>query len=240
MPRVNDNAVSPVVGVMLMLVVTLVLAAVVSAFVGGIGGDMEGAPSTILEVHIYANKHFSGGTGADKYEFYSSDMSIESLSGDTISTKDLYIVTYFITEGTTLTGRLSGEEYVSGSAGWTDFSDSTNCGVLFFSDPNRYPNVLTSEIGNSAWFGNRSAVLRPGDILATPAKYSYTKGEEKSPSETEMNEAIEKIFGLSDGLSGDNKGYYANQDFFAGNRVDVKILHYPSGKCIYDREVVIE
>jgi FlaG/FlaF family flagellin (archaellin) len=39
MKPMNENAVSPVVGVMLMLVVTIIIAAVVSAFAGGIGSD---------------------------------------------------------------------------------------------------------------------------------------------------------------------------------------------------------
>jgi FlaG/FlaF family flagellin (archaellin) len=40
----KDDAVSPVVGVMLMLVVTIIIAAVVSAFAGGITGDVQKAP----------------------------------------------------------------------------------------------------------------------------------------------------------------------------------------------------
>ncbi|MDD3621415.1 MAG: type IV pilin [Methanofollis sp.] len=44
----NDSAVSPVVGVMLMLVVTIVIAAVVSAFAGGIYSDQKKAPQAAL------------------------------------------------------------------------------------------------------------------------------------------------------------------------------------------------
>jgi flagellin-like protein len=40
----TDNAVSPVVGVMLMLVVTIIIAAVVSAFAGGLGQSSQKAP----------------------------------------------------------------------------------------------------------------------------------------------------------------------------------------------------
>jgi len=40
----KDNAVSPVVGVMLMLVVTIILAAVVASFAGGISGTAETTP----------------------------------------------------------------------------------------------------------------------------------------------------------------------------------------------------
>ena len=46
----NDDAVSPVVGVMLMLVITIVIAAVVSAFAGGVLTDVEAPPQVTFSV----------------------------------------------------------------------------------------------------------------------------------------------------------------------------------------------
>lgn len=46
----SEDAVSPVIGVMLMLVVTIIIAAVVAAFAGGVGADAEPAPVTVLNV----------------------------------------------------------------------------------------------------------------------------------------------------------------------------------------------
>jgi len=40
----RDEAVSPVVGVMLMLVVTIIIAAIVSGFAGGLAGSQEKVP----------------------------------------------------------------------------------------------------------------------------------------------------------------------------------------------------
>lgn len=48
----TDDAVSPVVGVMLMLVVTIIIAAVVSAFAGGIGGDTKSTPQASFGVEV--------------------------------------------------------------------------------------------------------------------------------------------------------------------------------------------
>lgn len=48
MKRFDDSAVSPVVGVMLMLVVTIIIAAVVSAFAGGLATDQGKAPQATL------------------------------------------------------------------------------------------------------------------------------------------------------------------------------------------------
>ena len=46
----SEDAVSPVIGVMLLLVVTIVIAAVVAAFAGGVGTDVEVRPATAVEV----------------------------------------------------------------------------------------------------------------------------------------------------------------------------------------------
>ncbi len=50
----KEDAVSPVVGVMLMLVVTIIIAAVVSGFAGGLAGGAKIAPTTSIDVNIGA------------------------------------------------------------------------------------------------------------------------------------------------------------------------------------------
>ena len=44
----KDNAVSPVIGVLLMLVVTIIIAAVVAAFTGGLTGETKKSPQIAL------------------------------------------------------------------------------------------------------------------------------------------------------------------------------------------------
>jgi len=70
MRRQRDDAVSPVVGVMLMLVVTVIIAAVVSAFAGGMGSGTE----KLQQVQIRATYSQADG------------MTIEHLGGDAIAT----------------------------------------------------------------------------------------------------------------------------------------------------------
>jgi FlaG/FlaF family flagellin (archaellin) len=48
MRALNESAVSPVIGVMLMIVVTIIIAAVVAAFAGSISGDEKKPPSVSL------------------------------------------------------------------------------------------------------------------------------------------------------------------------------------------------
>ena len=48
--RLSDDAVSPVVGVMLMLVVTIIIEALVSSFAGGLGASREATPTITFTV----------------------------------------------------------------------------------------------------------------------------------------------------------------------------------------------
>lgn len=60
----NESAVSPVVGVMMMLVVTIILAAVVSAFASGVAGDTSAAPqASILATEIVFDGAYDGNNG---------------------------------------------------------------------------------------------------------------------------------------------------------------------------------
>jgi len=155
----NDEGVSPVVGVMLMLSVTVIIAAIVSAAAGGLSGTEKKSPSAILEVHFYDNRSYSGGA------FSSDTMTIEQVSGTPLQTKDLSISTYFRNSSMLVKGSLMGEKYVE--------VGSQNCGVLFINNPDRFgdPRQSLDTTGYQSWFGNSSAVLMAGDVLVTPAQY---------------------------------------------------------------------
>jgi len=95
-PR-RDQAVSPVVGVMLMLVVTIIIAAVVSAFAGGMGTDQHKTPQVTLSAKSviqniqgtidptsYVETYPTGFTAANGIQF-------ENTGGDTFSLNDIEI-----------------------------------------------------------------------------------------------------------------------------------------------------
>ncbi len=73
----HENAVSPVVGVMLMLVVTIILAAVVASFAGGISTSTEATPMVTF--------------GADYRRTDGLVMTINSISSGSIDTDNLII-----------------------------------------------------------------------------------------------------------------------------------------------------
>ena len=79
----TDDAISPVVGIMLLIVVTVIIAAMVAAFAGGLSATQEKAPSTVLSVEISASN--------------ADDMvKITSMSGEELPTKDMKIVTTYV------------------------------------------------------------------------------------------------------------------------------------------------
>lgn len=83
----NEDAVSPVIGVMLMLVVTIVIAAVVAAFAGGIATDTEPTPSVVLSADVYAaeNKIALQSLSGDRLEISKLDVRVYEEDGDLIS-----------------------------------------------------------------------------------------------------------------------------------------------------------
>ncbi|NMB78074.1 MAG: type IV pilin [Methanomicrobiales archaeon] len=215
--RTNDDGVSPVVGVMLMLAVTVMIAAIVSAAAGGLSESEKKAPSAILGVRFFSEKDY--GSCAIP------SMTIRHVSGNVLSTKDLQLVLYYRTpSGVIIRGNISGQNTVTGDDDWSVFTGGKYCGVLFISDENRFDTdaLQDSAKGHASWFGNPSATFGPGDMLVTPARYC----ESADPH----NPSMEYLFPQVN----------FKEDFKAGGTVSVRILHVPSGQLIYDRDVVIE
>jgi FlaG/FlaF family flagellin (archaellin) len=212
--RNTDVGVSPVVGVMLMLAVTVIIAAIVSAAAGGLSSTERKAPSAILEVHFYENRTYG--------DFSANAMTIEHISGNTLQTKDLSITTYFRNEtGHVIKGYLAEEESVKVDSG-------KYSGVLFINDQNRFDPITLqdSDSGYKRWFGNASAVLMAGDVLITPAQY-YGTSHKNLALDTILN------FQTIDPAGQMNNGYRA------GAVITVKIVHLPSGQIIFDKDVVV-
>jgi FlaG/FlaF family flagellin (archaellin) len=91
----RDDAVSPVIGVMLMLVVTIIIAAVVSLFAGGLVGDAKEAPAMTADVSIKNTGYYATS------QFLISVISVS----DPIPTADLKIITSWKTTDKTDEGR---------------------------------------------------------------------------------------------------------------------------------------
>ena len=232
----NESAVSPVVGVMLMLVVTIIIAAVVSAFAGGLTGTQQKAPNAVLNVKIQTLEN-AGGMAGYGTGYYTPTLTITELSGDSLPTKDLKITTLFTnSSGTTFTGNLSGEASVTGESGWNSFGPSQYAPVLYLNDQNRfgYDTIQDTSSGYNSWFGNISAVMQTGDVLATPADFCGNYNDNTGPTTPHINPGINYLLGFNVTEQEQIGG------FGPGSVVEVKIIHTPSEKMLFDKEVSVE
>jgi len=219
----SDDAVSPVVGVMLMVVITVVIAAVITTFATGVATDAEAAPSAVFDVKIYDYYQALDTSGGP-------DFHITQLSGDAVDTKDLEIQ---------LSWEYNGKTYFSTYS--ADSFESKNPGGINPGKGNReQPMYVKTQVGGNMrtdygsgslnyYFGD--AVLKPG--LKLTASADFVTGE------SDRNKCMDVIFnnGVTDGLDAD-KGIMACMP--EDTAVQVTILHIPSNKAIYDKVVYVE
>ena len=237
----KDDAVSPVVGVMLMLVVTIIIAAVVAAFAGGLATSTETAPNAVLDVQIFS----AANTGGTMSITYAPDMTIDHLGGDSVDTGDLEIkFSWTNISGQTFYSSYNGsEDSISYNGGYGDTSRKK---ALYLND------MIQS--GDNALFGN--AVLTTGSHMQTYA--NYLKQDYLDPSWGGTGKTIihtgspfmDVIFGGSNeftkaSLLTDDNGFPVYHDGImkempAGTAVHVTIIHTPSGQAIYDKVVYVQ
>ena len=243
----SDDAISPVIGVMLMLVITVVIAATVTIFATGVVGETEAAPVSVLDVKIFSNT--VGLTG-----LYGPDFWITHVSGDAVDTKDIEL-------------RLSWTHKDDAGEDCSHYSIHSAAGMS-----EKYPNGITvnsvpreqalymkstkegaasSGLGLDHYFG--SAILTPGEKLFAsadmlPADYSAMMGGDAEIVENTGSEFMDLIFdnyqitanpGYS-GMPGEPTTGGIMDHLQPGTAVDVMIVHLPSNKAIYDKTVIVQ
>lgn len=231
----HDAAVSPVVGVMLMLVVVIIIAAVVSAFAGGLSTGAKETPQAAIDVKIT----MGGGGMSDE-----ANVKFELLSGNPLQTKDLAIITYYrarngtvykheqtaSSEPTDLYGTLNYDQYCEW--GYTDYcgigSDIHSYARVPFLSDMRYGYAGSyTAADNPSWTGGRQ------NLYADFGNYTWNVGDVLV---TNGDAGTADLLGISNG--GDPPGI-GDPEFGSGSVVEVKILHLPSGKYIFDKEVIV-
>jgi flagellin-like protein len=111
----DENAVSPVIGVILMVAITVILAAVIASFVLGLGGNTQATPTASFTFDYTQN---SDSTPGENY------LQITHDGGDTIAANELYFRgSNFVTTGLTASGV---SETFSGSVGDSWPADQTS------------------------------------------------------------------------------------------------------------------
>jgi len=220
----NEHAVSPVVGVMLMLVVTIIIAAVVSAFAGGLAAGKEKAPQVSLETHIKLTGGMSGGPS----------MIIKDLGGDSINTRNVKLVTswanasgiYHVQSTTAPKYVNDTEEYYVPTGGMAHYNLSSlnvqydyGAGNEYYNEPylvvaGQMPATGDADKDTPLWFGNY--VMHAGDVIKADTNLD--------PGNTWTDKQVIKDVNL----------------LTQNDIVNVQLIDLKSGTTIYDKNVNVE
>ncbi|HXX55746.1 MAG TPA: type IV pilin [Methanoregula sp.] len=270
MKQLNDKAVSPVVGVMLMLVVVIIIAAVVSGFAGSLMGGTKSAPQLAMDVHIANN-------GVYSTSYFKA--AVTSVSAP-INTHDLQIVTSWSSQpmvnGAVIKGGGNATPGVTNFNVAYDAESSQSSGSppvwRMISPQGDGPGVgqngtetsygrpyegtgatdMTSigqnGITNYTWFGNYN--IEAGTVLfaqpfgakydgtnfsvgyGTAAKWAYNYGTDSSGATfSPYPQSVDEM----QAILGQN--WYTLRP---GDTVNVKVIHIPSGKVIWQASVPVE
>jgi len=126
----DDDAVSPVIGVILMVAITVILAAVIASFVLGLGDQAQQTTPTVSFSFDYDSDTTAGNSDYDLSDTGTpdGDLSVTHDGGDTVEAGQLAItngdVTKQLADGGTTFG--SGSEISAGTTFTADiFSDDT-------------------------------------------------------------------------------------------------------------------
>lgn len=280
-----DQAVSPVVGVMLMLIVVVLIAAAVSGFSGSLIGNTEKAPTLSMDVHISNNGYWSGSA------FSARVTGVEK----GVSTKDLKLVTSWsktdstgkhITGGNTVVPGLY-NTYVHLSSG----SGCDNEKNYWYVAPQGFGTGVGESGGESSTGpstgGSISTSFGAYDLMVGTSMYAQPFGETARPTSGGHSSTSYKVgYGVNSTRWNYTYGTVSCSQFYkpisnalpagldsavlgigqkvdvdqsvgsydsmmavlgtnwyllrAGDKVTVSIIHTPSGKTIWQKDVIVE
>ena len=226
----SDDAVSPVIGVMLMLVVTVVIAAAVTIFATGVVGETEPAPVSVLDVEIFSNVF------ALDHGLSGPDFRITHLSGDAVDTKDIEIRLSWTHDGCSHYSTYSAEKFSSSSQYPDGLKSNFTIGVGMKREQPMYVKMVGGEgpFGLDHYFGD--VILTPG--LKLTASADCIKYGSPSPIRYTKSPFMDIVFDNGDIHTDSGDGIM--EHLKAGTAVDVMIVHLPSNKAIYDNTVVVQ
>jgi FlaG/FlaF family flagellin (archaellin) len=137
----RDDAVSPVVGIMLMLTITLILAAIISGMTGGIAQTQKKPPSLLMDVSMVNSSGYN-----------SMDLAIVSVN-EAIPTRDLKFITEWRNSSTLIRNTITMSSPLTGTRRYP-VGLSTNSSGLRMDDFGNF-----SLMGGTRLFANTSESL---------------------------------------------------------------------------------
>jgi FlaG/FlaF family flagellin (archaellin) len=247
----NEDAVSPVVGVMLMLVVTIIIAAVVSGFAGGImGSNNQKTPMLSMDAEI-TNTGFFSGSGFKA--------TITSVS-EPIATDNLRITTSWSTTNKT---EESYGQPISGG-GNVIGQEINNGGTIILLPPYGFgagveKSTLFEPYNDEQAFGAYTFQQGTG-LIASPSgsgygvdgtdygygvesgidvpRYNYTEDADHNTGKTGYQPGIatSKTGKLDPVQAMLGEGW---ENLRAGDVVQVNVIYVPTGKVILSKDVTV-
>lgn len=234
----SDDAVSPVLGVMLMVVVTVVIGAVIAGFATGMVADTEPTPNAVLKVEILSN---SLALESGNQNYAGPDFQITHISGDAVDTDNIEIHLSWTHSGCSHSSTYSAEKF---QKLWQSGMTTSTAGVA----GTRYqPMYLKSMMdvernnyhshGMDHYFGD--VTLTPGlKITASTDFIGGVVGKyNNADSPYAMSPYMDVIFNNGETI---DEGNGIMDHLPVGTAVDVMIVHLPSDKAIYDKKVVVQ
>jgi FlaG/FlaF family flagellin (archaellin) len=258
MKRLTDDAVSPVVGVILMLVVTIIIAAVVSGFAGGLMSSQEKAPQLTMQVSIKNTGTWVGS------HFEARVLGVD----EPIPTKDLKLVTsYKYFDGAV--EKRGGEECIPGKFNVHYMYKEKPPGTYYYLDgtaPFGYgigadrqnafsPDDLNQTFGNYTLKAGVSMIARAAGAGPGATVGSSHEGEFSGPGGIDTFTPFDGGYGVEELFKYKfDDTYYSSDDvdeiqavlgkgwenLRCGDVVNVKFIHTPSGKIIWEKDVIVE
>lgn len=183
----SDDAISPVIGVMLMLVVTVVIAAAVTIFATGVVGETEAAPVAALDVKIYDYYQALDDTGGP-------DFHITHLSGEPVDTRDIELrFSWTHKDGS---GKDCSHYSTFSAEGFEKEVGKINTGSSGDrSQPLYVKTFVTSTMREEAEFGSSNLDYYFGDAILTPGmKLTATADFLKSGKTNTNSQFMEMVF----------------------------------------------
>ena len=209
-PERPEDAVSPVVGVMLLLVVTVIIAAVVATFASGLVSTQQAAPTVAADVEILSLDSYATYGAAGKFE-----MKIVAVSDD-VPTKDLKLVTkYVVNNRTNSNEKVSGGATVYGKVNNTNYNGYEYVSPLGFGPGVQGSAVTSGTYGTNQQFGYYS--LTEGTYMQNTGS-SYSTG----------TDALDAILGEE------------WTHLKPGDTVDVTLIHVPTNGVLFSKTVTVE
>lgn len=225
---ITEGGVSPIVGVMLMLVITIIIAAVVSGFAGGLASGQQKAPVASFECRI-SN---SGGWGSSTFDLLCKSTDVA------IPTKDLKLVTMWtMKNGTVVRNVITGPSTVPNTA-YGSYSYNSPLGF----GPGINKTAFTGTYYTDQYFGNYS-LMAGTRMHNSAAGYSTSTGGYGVTTSTRYQYSAGS-YNLGPGQSGVDAmmailGPYW-PELRSGDIVQVQLIHLPSQKILYDEKVKVE